>query len=229
MHLVSVIIPTFNYGTYLSESVGSVIDQSGLDSELEVLVVNDGSTDNTLQELATITDPRVRVVTQINAGIGAARNTGVANARGDVLAFLDADDYWREDKLSRALKYLNGSGAGKIHFSMLQEFLDPGVLASEQVQPTPRLLKGFSASCTTLHRSDFDAVGGFDQSLESCEFIQWYIRAQEAGLGSEVDSEILTFRRIHSLNRDRAGRSSSNQYARILMNKIRSQTVKNEH
>jgi hypothetical protein len=88
--LVSILINNYNYARFVMEAVRSALDQTG--PEVEVVVVDDGSTDDSLACLATIADPRVRVIAQRNGGQGAAYNTGFAAARGEYVIFLDADD-----------------------------------------------------------------------------------------------------------------------------------------
>src|SRR4051794_10354756 len=92
---VSVIVPAYNYERYLSLAIESALAQTH--SPLEVIVVDDGSTDDTPRVLAAYGD-RIRAIRQPNQGAGAARNTGIAASRGDYLAFLDSDDLWRRDK-----------------------------------------------------------------------------------------------------------------------------------
>jgi len=94
---VTVIIPTYNRVRYLGEAIKSVLDQEL--SDLELIVVDDGSTDATPQLLRAITDPRMRCVSQPNRGISAAMNAGVRAARGDFVARLDSDDLWMPDML----------------------------------------------------------------------------------------------------------------------------------
>src|SRR5262245_4518179 len=99
--LASVIIPAYNAERFLRQAVESALAQSY--PNVEVLVIDDGSTDGTRQladELAKA-DGRLRVITQQNAGVGAARNRGIAEARGKYIAPLDADDFWYPEKLAR--------------------------------------------------------------------------------------------------------------------------------
>jgi glycosyltransferase involved in cell wall biosynthesis len=97
--LVSVVTPTYNRGPLLSRAVRSVLDQDYQD--LELLVVDDGSTDDTPLVMAGFTDPRLRYTRfEANRGSGAARGEGVAQARGELVAFLDSDDCWKPGKLA---------------------------------------------------------------------------------------------------------------------------------
>lgn len=90
--LISVIIPLYNKEKWVRRSVESVSTQTY--THIEIVIVNDGSTDNSLEVVATIVDPRLRIISQSNGGVSSARNLGLDNAKGDYIAFLDADDEW---------------------------------------------------------------------------------------------------------------------------------------
>lgn len=105
MRSVSVIIPTYNRSRLLSEAIESVIRQDVTDCELEVIVVDDGSTDNTADVVKSF-GPRVRYIYQKNRGAGVARNHGIEVARGEWIAFLDSDDRWLPHKLSLQFRML---------------------------------------------------------------------------------------------------------------------------
>lgn len=104
---VSVIIPTFNRAHILARAIASVLEQT--DANLELIVVDDGSSDDTAALIKTFVDPRLRYVQQPrNLGVSAARNRGIAEARGEWLAFLDSDDLWLPQKLERQFAALSG-------------------------------------------------------------------------------------------------------------------------
>jgi glycosyltransferase involved in cell wall biosynthesis len=107
---VTVVIPTFNGEKYIVETIASVLNQTHED--LDVLVVDDGSTDSTRDAVRSVSDPRLRIVEQANSGVAAARNRGLAEASGDVIAFLDQDDIWFADKLHCQLPLLADPGVG---------------------------------------------------------------------------------------------------------------------
>lgn len=107
--LVSVVIPSYNRGYCIADAVRSVLAQTY--ENLEVIVVDDGSTDDTREVLAGLGDERVRYVWQQNAGACVARNHGVDLARGSVVAFHDSDDLWHPTKLERQLQVLDTTGA----------------------------------------------------------------------------------------------------------------------
>lgn len=108
--LASVIIPAYNAERFLHAAVESVLAQTH--QNLEVFIVDDGSTDGTARIAAEFArrDPRVRVLTQANAGVGAARNRGIAEAHGEFIAPLDADDFWFPEKLAEQIGALESRG-----------------------------------------------------------------------------------------------------------------------
>jgi glycosyltransferase involved in cell wall biosynthesis len=113
MKTVSVVIPIYNYGRFLREALDSALAQTY--PPLEVIVVDDGSTDDTPQVLAGYGD-RIRAIRQDNHGVGAARNTGIAAARGEYIAFLDSDDIWRPGKLeSEMARFAADPELGLVH------------------------------------------------------------------------------------------------------------------
>ncbi|MBK1794449.1 glycosyltransferase family 2 protein [Devosia sp. WQ 349] len=107
--IVSVVIPTFNRGAAISRSVESAANQDW--PNIEIIIVDDHSTDDTWQYIQTIKSPRVRAVRhEVNGGGGRARNTGIDEAKGDFIAFLDSDDYWSPDKISRQMEVSTSRG-----------------------------------------------------------------------------------------------------------------------
>ena len=104
---VTVVLPTRDRRSLLERSLGSALDQTGV--ELDVLVVDDGSTDDTAAWVASVDDPRVTLVTHLESrGVAAARNTGIERARTPWIAFLDDDDVWAPAKLEEQLAALHG-------------------------------------------------------------------------------------------------------------------------
>lgn len=101
---VSVVLPAYNSMGVIGETMASILASSW--SDFELVVVDDGSTDGTLDWLQAIVDPRVRILSQVNRGIGAARNRGIQAARGEFVAFIDHDDVWSVDYLETQMSFL---------------------------------------------------------------------------------------------------------------------------
>ena len=185
--LVSVIIPAYNAARFLRDAVASALGQTY--EELEVVVVNDGSSDATaaLAEQLRSEDARVRLLHEENGGPSAARNAGMAAARGELLCFLDADDVFLPDKLERQVAFLQFFPACDLVYSDFyvgDEQLNPISLWSRSPPDVP-LRELFSYCCwfapfSPLVRASAAAkVGGFDESLRSSEDWDFWIRAVE--------------------------------------------------
>src|SRR5450631_666278 len=96
---VSIVMPVFNAERFVTTAIRSVLAQSF--SDFEFLVIDDGSEDHSLKICRHLAERRTRIITQKNHGVARARNTGIAEARGGIIALLDADDVWAPDKLVR--------------------------------------------------------------------------------------------------------------------------------
>ena len=104
MPLVSVIVPVYNVEAYITATIQSVLAQTFTD--FEILVVDDGSGDRSIELVKQFTDPRIKIIHQGNRGLAGARNTGIRNAQGEYLAFLDSDDLWLPEKLAKHVQHL---------------------------------------------------------------------------------------------------------------------------
>lgn len=183
---VSVVIPAYNAAAFLGEAIVSVLSQRG--PSCEVIVVNDGSTDDTAEVAAGYA--QVRLVNRSNGGIGAARNSGLREAKAPLIAFLDADDVWPAGRLQHMFAAL-ASGVDAV-FGEAVEFGE----SREETPPQPALLAG-----TLLMRREAAArVGAFQEGLHFGEFIDWWARAEEAGLKVVQIPDVVLRRRIHTTN-----------------------------
>lgn len=183
--LVSAVIPVYNRPRLVARAVGSVLAQDW--PELELIVVDDGSTDRTpevLADLAGESGGRMRVLTQENRGVGAARNAGIYKARGELFAFLDSDDEWLPRKISRQVAFLMQLG---LEICQTQEIWMRGgrrVNAPQRhVKPSGRFFAQalgqclVSPSCTMFTRRFLGEVGCFDETLPACEDYDLWLRA----------------------------------------------------
>lgn len=115
MKKVSVVIPVYGVEKYIASAVQSVLDQTY--KNFELLIVDDGSPDRSVEIVQQFEDPRIRIIRQENQGLAGARNTGIRNTQGEYLAFLDGDDIWVPEKLSKHVKHLEDSPTVGVSFS----------------------------------------------------------------------------------------------------------------
>ena len=179
--LVSVIIPTYNRGWVVKEAIDSVLDQDF--SDYELIVVDDGSNDNT-REILGAYGKAITVLQQSNRGVSAARNRGIAEAAGRLIAFLDSDDLWLPRKLTTQVKFFEENADAVIN--QTQEIW---VRNGLRVNPKKRHHKFsgmiferslalclVSPSAVMIKKSLFDAVGVFDEQLPACEDYDLWLR-----------------------------------------------------
>jgi len=206
-HLVSCIVPVFNGERYLAEALDSILAQTW--RPLEVIVVDDGSTDGTASVAARYGD-RITCIRQPNAGPAAARNRGIDTANGPFLAFLDADDLWHGNKLARQMARFEARPELEISLTLVRNFWTPEVREEEERLRGHRFaqpIRAYSPPAMLARRAVFGRVGRFDTALRMGEDNDWFLRAAEAGIVIEFMDEVLTFRRMHdsNLGRDYAG------------------------
>jgi glycosyltransferase involved in cell wall biosynthesis len=181
MPSVSVVIPAYNAERFLAAAIESVLAQTFAD--LEVIVVDDGSTDGTASVVESY-GQRVTYIRQANSGVAAARNRGIAASTGAYVGFLDADDTWLPHKLDRQLSALREHPT---HHACYSSFLVVDLrLEPLRVQPSPRsgplledlLLIGNVVGCPTVicERALFERAGGFDPELSQCADWDMWIR-----------------------------------------------------
>jgi glycosyltransferase involved in cell wall biosynthesis len=179
--LVTVIIPTYNRGWIVQEAIDSVLNQDF--SDYELIVVDDGSNDNT-REILESYGKAITVLQQSNRGVSAARNRGIAEAAGRLIAFLDSDDLWLPGKLTTQVKFFEENADAVIN--QTQEIW---IRNGARVNPKKRHHKFsgmiferslalclVSPSAVMIKKSLFDAVGGFDEQLPACEDYDLWLR-----------------------------------------------------
>jgi glycosyltransferase involved in cell wall biosynthesis len=198
--LVSVVIPARNAARYLGEAIESVLAQH---QHVEVIVVDNGSTDGS-QALAESFGPPVCLLHEPHRGAAAARNAGVNRARGEYLAFLDADDLWAHGKLQRQLHELEARKDLDMVFCFGENFLSPDLTDSQRSAFAPLQPPGpFILPSAMLARRSSFLKAGLLPILREGEFIAWYGIALSIGLRSYVIPETLLRRRVHLSNSTR--------------------------
>ncbi len=197
-YFVSVIIPVYNGETYIAEAVESINRQNH--EPLEVIIIDDGSTDNTAKIVESLSG-NIRYVYQSNSGPAAARNRGIGMAEGNVMGFLDADDLWSENKLKIQTGILDQNPGMEIVLGLLQR------MQLSHPKDGPPLFKEWSEPVMNMHlgsalfrKSAFDKVGCLDESLDYCEDWDWFMRAKEKNIPMLVHQDVTYYYRRHDQN-----------------------------
>lgn len=234
MPLVSVVIPAYNCSLYIRETLHSILAQE-FRGDLEIIVVNDGSTDDTAALARQLGDP-VRVIDQPNAGVCVARNRGLAVARGDFIALVDHDDFWFPHKLAHQLDAFDSHPEVDVVFT---EFLrwhadaqgqfSPPETYAEQSQPQgtdadfsgwiyhQMLLDSWVLTSTALARARvFATVGHFDEALPFSEDWDFWLRVTRHAQFLKL-REVSTLYRQHPLQGSRVTRAID--YRTLLLEK----------
>jgi glycosyltransferase involved in cell wall biosynthesis len=183
MPTVSVVIPAYNAEQTILETIESVLGQSFKDFEL--IVINDGSTDKTLDLLSLLKHFQLKVFSYSNGGLPVARNRGIAHSSGKYIAFLDADDLWTSDKLELQVSALENCPEAGVAYSWTCNMSADGdtfypgisVLYTGNVY-SELLIENFIASGSNclIRREAIDTVGEFDSSLKSYEDWDYWLR-----------------------------------------------------
>lgn len=200
--MISVIIPTYNRADIVRRAIHSVLTQQG--AQFELIVVDDGSTDNTEELIQKLYLPQgrthhwsfgenpappptpspIKFISQANRGVSAARNTGMAHAKGDWIAFLDSDDEWMPGMLEAQMNFFKMNPEYKIcqtdeiwirkgiRVNKMKKHEKKGGWIFEHCLP----LCAISPSSVMMHRSLLDAVGNFNESYPACEDYEMWLR-----------------------------------------------------
>lgn len=188
--MVSIVMPCRNAASFLPETLESLRAQTFTDWEL--IVVDDKSTDRS-REIIQHLMPEARIVAGRGEGVGAALNEGLSIVRGEYIAFIDADDLWVAQKLSKQMRQLDENPQLDGSFVLVEQFSnDP---RAELPQP-----EGRHRGALLVRRRSFDWVGAFRADLELGEFIDWCARADEESLQFGFLPERLYRRRNHDSN-----------------------------
>ena len=225
--LVSCIIPVYNGERFLAEAIRSILAQTH--QPLEVIVVDDGSTDATGMVAQRYLAPDVsadfaddaagartravvRDLRQENAGPVVARNTGIALARGQYLAFLDADDRWEPTRIEKQLASLAEHPEAEISVCLVRNFFMPGFEPTndfERRHPRNQATPAYLSIGMVLSRATLDRVGPFDTSLDHGDGADWFLRARQLGIKDILVREVLVHRRIHGNNMSKTQAAAS--------------------
>ncbi|MBU9227188.1 glycosyltransferase [Burkholderia multivorans] len=216
MATVSVIVPFFNQLKYLRQCLESVLQQTFTD--IEVLLVNDGSAEDPAELVRELDDPRITLIEQANAGVAIARNNAIATSSGEALVFLDADDWLAPTMIEELLRALiDDTDAGMAYCDIVRVNEHGDVADGHKVAHArtdlngnilPSLILGgyFPPVCVMVRASALDAVGTFDKSLGGCCDWDLWIRMAASGFTARFVPRDLAYYRLHdqSMSKDAA-------------------------
>jgi glycosyltransferase involved in cell wall biosynthesis len=202
--LVSVIMPAFNVSRYVEQAIESLSRELG-EVRLDIIVVDDGSTDDTSYVVSQIARrrPEVRLIFGSHGGISTARNRGLAELPDDArfVTFHDADDIAYPGRIARQCAHLLANPDAQAVYGLLQLF---DLLDEENLLPAPQsrtaILRGISLSAGLYRREIIDRIGRFDESLALSEDTDFLFRMVESGAAINMEDEVATFYRRHSSN-----------------------------
>ncbi|HVC45008.1 MAG TPA: glycosyltransferase [Candidatus Binataceae bacterium] len=219
---VSTIIPVYNGAATIAAAIDSALAQDFAGQE--IIVVNDGSTDNTAEVLAAYGE-RIRVIHQPNRGLSKAHNAGIAIALGKYIAFLDADDYWLAGRVSEMVRVLDSDpSVGLVFSDYLIKDPDTGEMMEPATFDGPPTLEQMLTqwntaavpTATTIRRSILDQVGGFDERINWGDDIYLWLRAREVSKFAHIATPLAVYHKTREPKR----RYTSNQrrtFERVLI------------
>ncbi len=224
--LVSIIMPTFNRAAIIEEAIQSVLDQSY--SNWELIICDDGSTDNTADVIKRFDRNRIRYLSLPKSGAAAARNRGLARARGDLIAYLDSDNCWHPSFLSRlVLALLERPGSSSARSSYIDYQVDrEGVNSIKDYSAKPfdherLLMKNFIDLNTFVHRRElYDCFGGFDDRLTRRQDYDLIIKYTWLRDPLFVEEPLALYQRNESLNQITTAQQADESCVSIINNSV---------
>jgi len=192
---ISVIIPAYNVDGFIAAAYSSIAAQTR--PVHEILVIDDGSTDNTSAWLRRMArkDHRIRVFTSDRLGPSGARNVGLRAAFHPIIAFLDADDAWPPYKIERQMERLSAADRPDVVSGLIQHFRRSEFSALDSVNPVHTRVHVNLGACL-FRRGVFDVVGAFEESLSHCEDVDLMFRIRESGLKVVIMREVTLYYRV---------------------------------
>ncbi len=198
--LITVVIPTYNRANLIKDAIKTVFSQTY--QKFEIIIVDDGSEDNTSEVIKNLTDERIKYIYQKNSGVSSARNNGIKNAKGEYIAFLDSDDLWHPQKLEKQLSVLeNNPNIGLVTSSSKYITFEKKFIKIKKHCAEGNILlnpdRVFCGTPTLLIRKNiFEKSGLFDETMNFCEDWDLFFRISLI-CGVYSIPEVLTYVRSH--------------------------------
>ena len=220
MEKLSVIIPAYNAEKYLAEAVESVRKQNWTD-EIEIIIIDDGSEDNTLSVAERLGD---FAISKERGGAASARNLGVQQATGEMIFFLDADDSVMPGAFDNLYKpFLNQEEIMAV-FSKAEDFLSPELTEAQKKSLITRKepYGGVLPGCAFIRKKVFEKVGLFDEKLRAGETVAWQMALRDAQIPVTTVDFVTILRRLHLSNTGRVNKEQEmRDYAAIMRRRMK--------
>jgi len=202
-------MPVFNGERYLHESISTIISQTY--HPVEAIIVDDGSTDGSSDIIKSF--PQVQYIYQDNGGQASARNRGIRAAKGQYLAFLDADDLWVPEKLTLQMAAFIAEPDLEIVTGHVTQFVSPELRRGNQVSTgmSSKPLVGYSSTAILIKRGLLKKVGLFHERCQVMETISWFAKVMESKHKTKILPDVLVKRRIHENNHSIRHRQGKNK------------------
>lgn len=198
--LISVIMPTYNNGKYIVQAIDSIYAQKY--DNIEIVVVDDGSTDNTKEILKHYNDIKYFYIE--HKGISVARNVALDNSHGEYIAFCDSDDYWLPGKISKQMQYFKEHPDCEIVFTKYENFFENEKLKTDKRAMHEKLMENICKQylpSSIVKKSLFNKYGNFDENFSGVEDTEFLYRILKKGIKfNNVIHEVFYMRRIHGNN-----------------------------
>ncbi|MEZ5708945.1 MAG: glycosyltransferase family A protein [Blastomonas sp.] len=210
-------VTAYKADRFLAEAIESILRQSL--PACEIIVVIDGSPDQSAAVAHSFAARGVRTIEHAqNRGIGAARNTIIEAMQGNYLAVLDADDLWTQDHLERLWSSLVTSPGHLLAFGRVRQFLCPQIPEDRRqtLKCPEEEAVAYVAGGMLAAKSVYDSAGPYDEALKVGEFIDWFMRVQDAGFSHAICDDLVLMRRIHGENSSLVHRGTAQGYALAL-------------
>ncbi len=218
---LSVIIPAYQAERYIGEAIESVRQQNW-DGDIEIIVIDDGSSDNTAQ---IASDLGVQVLRKEQGGAASARNEGLKLAKGDLILLLDADDVLTDGAVLEMYDVMKQKNVSAV-FAMAEDFISSDLTPDQKAALRPRSEKysGVLPGCSLICRQVFDAVGLFDSTMKSGETVAWQLKLRDAGIPTIQIDKVTLKRRLHMTNTGRLHQKREMaDYAALLRKRMKKQ------
>jgi len=198
--LISCIVTSFNSEKYIAEAINSILDQTY--KHIELIVADGGSKDNT-REVVQKLNSNIKFITQKTLSPSDTRNLGFQSSKGNYIAFLDADDLWHPEKLTRQMNCFAENSEIDLCITYAEMFWSED-LKNEKIffknHPRTKSIPGYATTTLLAKKNVFEIAGKFNKELWFTDAAEWFIRTKGLGLKMHIIEEPLTFHRMHQSN-----------------------------